>query len=146
MNIELEKEESDVSSISFLWTWISRKLLTLGVETKGERKHLPYIITTLALVEITFFSPSQGFNSFLWMNAPINLTARFSLYFFPWTLIFSRTWSFFFGFDSEIYFIELFSRFSSGTLGPVIFGLGLRDACLTILFFNLLCCAFPSYM
>ena len=37
-------------------------------------------------------------------------------------------------------------RFSSGTLGPVIFGLGLRDACLTILFFNLLCCAFPSYM
>ena len=39
-----------------------------------------------------------------------------------------------------------FSRFSSGTLGPVIFGLGLRDACLTIILFNLLCCAFPSYM
>ncbi|CAA7268419.1 unnamed protein product [Cyclocybe aegerita] len=36
--------------------------------------------------------------------------------------------------------------FSAGTLGPVIFGLGLRDTCLTILFFNLLCCAFPSYL
>ncbi|KAF9482731.1 NCS cytosine-purine permease [Pholiota conissans] len=36
--------------------------------------------------------------------------------------------------------------FSAGTLGPVIFGLGLRDTCLTILFFNLLCCAFPAYI
>ncbi|RXW19399.1 hypothetical protein EST38_g6456 [Candolleomyces aberdarensis] len=35
--------------------------------------------------------------------------------------------------------------FSAGTLGPVIFGLGLRDTCLTILFFNLLCCFFPAY-
>lgn len=35
--------------------------------------------------------------------------------------------------------------FSAGTLGPVAFGLGLRDTCLTILFFNLLCCAFPAY-
>ncbi|KAG6812526.1 hypothetical protein H0H92_002417 [Tricholoma furcatifolium] len=35
--------------------------------------------------------------------------------------------------------------FSAGTLGPVAFGLGLRDACLTILFFNLLCCLPPSY-
>jgi purine-cytosine permease-like protein len=37
-------------------------------------------------------------------------------------------------------------RFSAGTLGPVVFGLGLRDTCLTILFFNLICCAFPAYM
>ncbi|KAF9564518.1 NCS cytosine-purine permease [Agrocybe pediades] len=35
--------------------------------------------------------------------------------------------------------------FSAGTLGPVAFGLGLRDSCLTILFFNLLCCAAPAY-
>ncbi|KAI0711159.1 NCS cytosine-purine permease [Cerioporus squamosus] len=36
--------------------------------------------------------------------------------------------------------------FSAGTLGPVIFGLGLRDSCLVILFFNLLCSALPSYL
>lgn len=37
-------------------------------------------------------------------------------------------------------------RFSAGTLGPAIFGLGLRDSCLVILFFNLLCSALPSYL
>ncbi|KAF8067891.1 cytosine-purine permease [Lyophyllum atratum] len=35
--------------------------------------------------------------------------------------------------------------FSAGTLGPVIFGLGVQDSCLVILFFNLLCCALPAY-
>ncbi|KAI9063521.1 cytosine-purine permease [Trametes sanguinea] len=36
--------------------------------------------------------------------------------------------------------------FSAGTLGPVVFGLGLRDSCLVILFFNLLCSALPAYL
>ncbi|KAH9477681.1 Purine-cytosine permease fcyB [Psilocybe cubensis] len=36
--------------------------------------------------------------------------------------------------------------FSAGTLGPVVYGLGLRDSCLTILFFNLLCCFPPAYI
>ncbi|KAK7683187.1 hypothetical protein QCA50_013860 [Cerrena zonata] len=36
--------------------------------------------------------------------------------------------------------------FSAGTLGPVIFGLGLRDSCLVILFFNLLSSAPPAYL
>ncbi|TFK28475.1 hypothetical protein FA15DRAFT_700929 [Coprinopsis marcescibilis] len=36
--------------------------------------------------------------------------------------------------------------FSAGTLGPVVFGLGLRDTCLTILFFNLLCCLPAAYL
>ncbi|KAI5891667.1 uncharacterized protein SCHCODRAFT_02629744 [Schizophyllum commune H4-8] len=36
--------------------------------------------------------------------------------------------------------------FSAGTLGPVVYGLGLRDACLVILFFNLLCAAPPAYL
>jgi len=36
--------------------------------------------------------------------------------------------------------------FSAGTLGPLIFGLGLRDSCLVILFFNLLCSIPPSYL
>lgn len=36
--------------------------------------------------------------------------------------------------------------FSSGTLGPIAFGLGLRDSCLVILFFNLLACLLPAYL
>ncbi|KAF9236040.1 permease for cytosine/purines, uracil, thiamine, allantoin-domain-containing protein [Melanogaster broomeanus] len=36
--------------------------------------------------------------------------------------------------------------FSTGTLGPIVFGLGLRDSCLVILFFNLLACALPAYL
>ncbi|CAL1709092.1 unnamed protein product [Somion occarium] len=36
--------------------------------------------------------------------------------------------------------------FSAGSLGPVIFGLGLRDSCLVILFFNLLASALPAYL
>ncbi|KAH9985669.1 permease for cytosine/purines, uracil, thiamine, allantoin-domain-containing protein [Russula compacta] len=35
--------------------------------------------------------------------------------------------------------------FSAGTLGPVAYGLGLRDSCLVILFFNLLCTISPAY-
>jgi purine-cytosine permease-like protein len=37
-------------------------------------------------------------------------------------------------------------RFASGTLGPVTFGLGLRDSCLVILFFNLICAIPPAYL
>ena len=39
-----------------------------------------------------------------------------------------------------------FHRFASGTLGPVTFGLGLRDSCLVILFFNLLTGVPPAYL
>ncbi|KAE9406856.1 hypothetical protein BT96DRAFT_954685 [Gymnopus androsaceus JB14] len=35
--------------------------------------------------------------------------------------------------------------FSAGTLGPVAYGLGIRESCLVILFFNLLCCLPPAY-
>ena len=37
-------------------------------------------------------------------------------------------------------------RFSAGTTGPLVYGLGLRDSCLIILFFNILCCAPPAYL
>ncbi|KAI0777793.1 cytosine-purine permease [Trametes elegans] len=52
---------------------------------------------------------------------------------------------------SKIFFIWLSCNFnilsfSAGTLGPVAFGLGLRDSCLVILFFNLLCSALPAYL
>ncbi|KAF5383051.1 hypothetical protein D9615_004948 [Tricholomella constricta] len=51
---------------------------------------------------------------------------------------------------NKIFFIWLSANtnilsFSAGTLGPVVFGLGLRDTCLVILFFNLLCCILPAY-
>ncbi|EIW55605.1 cytosine-purine permease [Trametes versicolor FP-101664 SS1] len=51
---------------------------------------------------------------------------------------------------SKIFFIWLSANFnilsfSAGTLGPVVFGLGLRESCLVILFFNLLCSALPAY-
>ncbi|KAG1801269.1 permease for cytosine/purines, uracil, thiamine, allantoin-domain-containing protein [Suillus variegatus] len=36
--------------------------------------------------------------------------------------------------------------FSAGTIGPIAFGLGLRDSCLIILFFNILACALPAYL
>ncbi|KAJ3572234.1 hypothetical protein NP233_g3212 [Leucocoprinus birnbaumii] len=35
--------------------------------------------------------------------------------------------------------------FSAGTLGPAVYGLGIRDSCLTILFFELVFCAMPAY-
>ncbi|KAI0340469.1 NCS cytosine-purine permease [Trametopsis cervina] len=52
---------------------------------------------------------------------------------------------------SKIFFIWLSANcnilsFSAGTLGPVVFGLGLRDSCLVILFFNLLTSAPPAYL
>ncbi|KAH7911184.1 permease for cytosine/purines, uracil, thiamine, allantoin-domain-containing protein [Hygrophoropsis aurantiaca] len=36
--------------------------------------------------------------------------------------------------------------FSTGVLGPIAFGLGIRDSCLVILFFNMLACALPAYL
>jgi cytosine/uracil/thiamine/allantoin permease len=51
---------------------------------------------------------------------------------------------------SKIFFIWFTANFnilsfSAGTLGPVVFGLSLRDSCLVILFFNILCAIPPSY-
>lgn len=36
--------------------------------------------------------------------------------------------------------------FSAGTLGPVAYGLGIRESCLVIFFFNLLCCLPTAYL
>ncbi|KAG5642599.1 hypothetical protein DXG03_002497 [Asterophora parasitica] len=51
----------------------------------------------------------------------------------------------------KIFFIWLSANtnilsFSAGTLGPVVFGLGLRDTCLVVVFFNMLCCLLPAYL
>ncbi|OCH93364.1 NCS cytosine-purine permease [Obba rivulosa] len=52
---------------------------------------------------------------------------------------------------SKIFFIWLSANFnilsfSAGSLGPVVYGLSLRDSCLVILFFNLLCSFLPAYL
>ncbi|KAJ7634710.1 permease for cytosine/purines, uracil, thiamine, allantoin-domain-containing protein [Roridomyces roridus] len=52
---------------------------------------------------------------------------------------------------SKIFFIWFTAStnllpFSTGSLGPIAYGLGLRDSCLVILFFNLLCCIPPGYL
>ncbi|EMD31874.1 hypothetical protein CERSUDRAFT_119154 [Gelatoporia subvermispora B] len=52
---------------------------------------------------------------------------------------------------SKIFFIWFSANFnilsfSAGTLGPVVYGLSLRDSCLVILFFNLLCNLLPAYL
>ncbi|KAI0284677.1 permease for cytosine/purines, uracil, thiamine, allantoin-domain-containing protein [Russula aff. rugulosa BPL654] len=51
----------------------------------------------------------------------------------------------------KIFFVWLSANmnilpFASGSLGPVTFGLGLRDSCLVILFFNLFCAVAPAYL
>ncbi|KAJ7359172.1 permease for cytosine/purines, uracil, thiamine, allantoin-domain-containing protein, partial [Mycena albidolilacea] len=52
---------------------------------------------------------------------------------------------------SKIFFIFFSASFnllpfSTGSLGPIAYGLGLRDSCLIILFFNLLGCLPPAYL
>ncbi|KAJ7073534.1 permease for cytosine/purines, uracil, thiamine, allantoin-domain-containing protein [Mycena belliarum] len=52
---------------------------------------------------------------------------------------------------SKIFFIWFSASFnllpfSTGSLGPIAYGLSLRDSCLVILFFNLLCCLPPGYL
>lgn len=45
------------------------------------------------------------------------------------------------------YFADHFERrLSTGTTGPIVYGLGLRDSCLLILFLNILCCIPPAYL
>ncbi|KAJ7240455.1 permease for cytosine/purines, uracil, thiamine, allantoin-domain-containing protein [Mycena rebaudengoi] len=52
---------------------------------------------------------------------------------------------------SKIFFVWFSASFnllpfSTGSLGPIAYGLSLRDSCLIILFFNLLCCLPPGYL
>ncbi|KAI5117826.1 hypothetical protein M0805_003304 [Coniferiporia weirii] len=51
----------------------------------------------------------------------------------------------------KIFFIWFAANFnilsvSTGTTGPMVYGLSLRDSCLLILFMNILCCAPPAYL
>ncbi|KDR72652.1 hypothetical protein GALMADRAFT_252819 [Galerina marginata CBS 339.88] len=88
--------DSDNESTS----WLGKKMLRLGVESRG--------IAPVPLEERVGHPYSKIF--FVWFSMNFNILS-----------------------------------FSAGTLGPVIYGLGLRDSCLTILFFNFLCCFPPAY-
>jgi purine-cytosine permease-like protein len=51
---------------------------------------------------------------------------------------------------SKIFFVWFSANvnilsFSAGALGPAVFGLNIRDSCLTILLFELAFCAMPAY-
>ncbi|KAI5117823.1 hypothetical protein M0805_003301 [Coniferiporia weirii] len=51
----------------------------------------------------------------------------------------------------KIFFIWFAANFnilsvSTGTTGPIVYGLSLRDSCLLILFINVLCCIPPAYL
>jgi hypothetical protein len=100
MNIESEKESSDVASIPFLWQRISRKLLTLGVETRGE--HLTYIVTHLPF-EIAFFPGIQ--------LVPLDerTDKPYSKIFFIWFSMNVNILSYVVEFWVRDYFVELFS-------------------------------------
>ncbi|KAI0289622.1 cytosine-purine permease [Russula brevipes] len=80
--------------------FLSKKILTLGVEARGILPVAEEDRTESHFIKIFF----------LWLSANTNILS-----------------------------------FSCGTLGPVAFGLGLRDSCLIILFFNLLCAVPPAY-
>jgi hypothetical protein len=117
---------------------IDMKRATRGVESRGKRFHFRF--ESAPDLEDHLFL--KGFNPFLWMSVLIDRIARFSSYGSPRISIFSRTKNFLVHYPRLLSFF----RFSSGTIGPAVFGLGLRDTCLTILFFNLLCCAPPAYL
>ncbi len=51
---------------------------------------------------------------------------------------------YFHGFVRSIYCLS--RRFSVGTIGPASFGLGVRDSCLVIVGFNLICAILPAYL
>ncbi|KAF5318815.1 hypothetical protein D9619_010747 [Psilocybe cf. subviscida] len=97
----LPESHSDIDSLSSSSHWLSRKLRTWGVESRG--------VAPVPVDERVGHPYSKIF--FVWYSMNFNILS-----------------------------------FSAGTLGPIAFGLGLRDTCLTILFFNLLCCAFPAYL
>src|SRR6266446_8985626 len=69
---------------------------------------------------------------FIWLSANTNILSFVFLFLNCVRRVGLRLW--------------LFCRFAAGTLGPVTFGLGLRDSCLVILFIDLLCAVPPAYL
>lgn len=127
---------SEGSESDYLRKW-SKRLLTLGVESRGLPRHFLNL----------------GIHIEVWSRYPTSSCWRAHRQAVQQDLLhlvlFQHQHSFVSvhikSLDPRTYSISCRS-FSAGTLGPVIFGLGLRDSCLVILFFNLLCCVLPAYL
>ena len=122
---------------------LSRRLLTWGVELRGlsqisnSRRSSAYLLVHTSGIHPVAIEDRKEtqFNKifFIWLSANTNILSCVVPFFcthLPWWLTSFR----------------FCLRFSSGTLGPVAFGLGLRDSCLVILFFNLLVSIPPAYL
>ena len=136
------------TSAANLTRLISEKLLDWGVEERGAYRIILTLTTWSTLIRerfVWFAFHSIGIRPvdieertethfikifFVWLSANMNILSCVCLSCSTALVTPGLT-------------IWLFRRFASGTLGPVTFGLGLRDSCLVILFFNLIC-AIPS--
>ena len=116
--------------------WLTEKLLTLGVEARG--------LGRLFVIEMELIFCARDFSSTFgrqgWRSLQQDIL-RLVFYELQHSIVSPLAPNC----DPDTPLIST-PRFSAGTLGPVAFELGLRDTCLTILFFNLLCCAFPAYL
>lgn len=118
---EATDEKRDIESTtyrSYSTRW-SRRLLTWGIEGRG--------------TSIRRTSPRAPFLITCEGTIPVQpedrIDTQYLKNFFLW-----------FSFNCNIL------SFSAGSLGPIVFGLGVKDSCLVILFFNLLCALPPAYL
>lgn len=124
--VDVEKRDilrsPDMKDVSLRSTdgW-TKRLLLWGVEIRGE-----FAILSIATQKML----KPPFHLGIWPVPPEERTdTQFFKIFFIW-------------FTANFNILS----FSAGTLGPVAFGLGVRDTCLVIFFFNLFCCAMPAYL
>ena len=115
------------------WT---RAMMRYGVEARGQHRSLR-----------SFESTEPIRPGILPVPPELRTDSQYSKIFFVW---FSMNFNILSFVSSHLRIGNLTSdpslRFSAGTLGPAVFGLGLRDSCLVILFFNIICAALPSYL
>lgn len=138
--LDIEKDAHSVSEDApdeFYYSHpFMKKLLSWGVEARGMTLHCmirsslsPKFATGILPVPPHERTETQYNKIFyIWLSANFNI-----LSYVPYLLWMAGL-------------INALTRFSAGTLGPVVFGLGLRDSCLVILFFNLLASALPAYL
>ncbi|KAI0000618.1 purine-cytosine permease [Russula compacta] len=121
-SFEFSANPTRTNRVANLTRALSRKLLTWGVEARGIRPIAAEDRKETHFIKIFF----------VWLSANMGILSC------ACPLSFTHA-------DKPSIVFWLFRRFSAGTLGPVAYGLGLRDSCLVILFFNLLCAVPPAY-
>jgi hypothetical protein len=146
-----EGSNDQSTSSSVVNHFLSKRLLTWGVELRGAsrnnldtepglRKDTRVRATSQGIHPVAAEDRTETqFNKifFIWLSANTNILSCVSL---PLPCVTACAPY------GELGLKLLCNRFSAGTLGPVAFGLGLRDSCLVILFFNLLCAIPPAYL